>query len=68
MGTPVMAGKKCANCIYWCGEREINVFFGRVELKDFSVKGKCSNPKGYYNQQCPCLSQCNAFEKHPAVK
>ena len=65
---PVMqSGKFCANCVYWTGEREMNAFFGRMEV-DTSAKGKCINMKSFYN--CPMSWQagCSKFEKHPIVK
>lgn len=67
---PVMQSAHwCANCSYWCGEREINGFFGRVEIDDdCKAKGKCSNMKGYYNQPCFWNGTCPHFTKHPAVK
>jgi hypothetical protein len=69
MSIPVMqAGKFCANCVYWGGERTLEGFFKRVSIKDTSVKGVCSCMKGYYNLMTHWMSTCNAFERHPLVK
>lgn len=67
---PVMQSAKwCANCVYWGGERTIDGFFGRAEVDDkCQAKGKCTNMKGYYNQQCGWMTTCPGFTKHPAIK
>lgn len=66
---PVMKSANwCANCAYWNGNRKIDGFFGRAEIENFNEKGTCANPRGYYNQMCPCNGQCPAFERHPAIK
>ena len=67
---PVMQSAKwCANCAFWCGEREFNGFFGRAEVDmNKAVKGTCANMKGYYNQPMNWQSTCSAFTKHPIIK
>lgn len=46
--------KNCGNCIYWCGDREINHIRKCIEV-DSSGKGTCSLTHGprQWNATCP---------------
>ena len=32
----IKSAEWCANCAFWTGDRQINGFFGRAEIKDFN--------------------------------
>ena len=68
--TPVMqTAKICANCAYWGGPREMDGFFGRMEVEmSGSASGKCNNRNGFFNCPMNWQSTCPRFEKHPIVK
>lgn len=52
--------KVCQTCRFWSGMRDIN---GMAKLVDsISDKGKCVNPKGFYNQDMNKLATCSHHE------
>jgi len=68
MPTIYSSRKCCANCVYWCGNREISKIGTKVENN--SSLGKCGSPKGgYKNKERKAESMaCSIFEKLPMLK
>ncbi len=48
--------KICQTCRYWNGSRNIDGISQLIEA--YSEKGKCSNPKGFYNQDMSKQATC----------
>ena len=59
----------CANCAYWDGPRNMDGFFGRMEVEcSANTTGKCTNRNGFYNCNMIWQATCANFEKQPIVK
>ena len=55
--------KCCGNCVYWCGDRELNPL-SRYIVVEVGAKGKCSQTMGTaFANSC-----CNKHERHPVCK
>lgn len=49
--------KVCQTCRYWCGSRDIDGMTRLVEA--YSSSGKCTNMKGFYNQNTSKMATCS---------
>lgn len=49
--------KVCQTCKYWSGMRDINGFSRLVD--SITDKGRCNNPKGFYNQNMSKMATCS---------
>ena len=57
------SNKNCGNCVYWCGDRNIEPI-RKCIIVETGTKGKCSAGYGIMAEH----AACNKHELHPACK
>jgi hypothetical protein len=59
--------KCCLTCAFWTGGREL-INAGFATKAPDGAKGKCANPRGFFQQPMQPLASCGSYQPWPALR